>query len=317
MIKREIEENPELTNKTTLTKINQGQEENYKQTAILTKYIREIQPQNITISVGGEIGHIGGKNSTLEEFNAFMRGYNMEISNEKIQGISKISAQTGSSHGGTVGPDGKIIDVDIDFEILSTIGDAARKKYGIGGVVQHAASTLPDELFSHFPKHNTLEIHLATEFQNQIFEYMSEQLKQRVKEWVLKNCKEEREKTWSEVQFIYKLRKKALGPFKKELWDLKSQEKNKILEKAINNEEIINKYIKEQNISLEIAKKYRKKINPAKTILSDKDVAYIRNKIVNKVKAELILRISKGYKNINLGLIESMIDKVLKDVNII
>ena len=97
-------------------------------------------------------------------------------------------------------------------------------------MVQHAASTLPDELFSHFPKHNTLEIHLATEFQNQIFEYMSEQLKQRVKEWVLKNCKEEREKTWSEVQFIYKLRKKALGPFKKELWDLKSQEKNKILD---------------------------------------------------------------------------------------
>jgi len=92
---------------------------------------------------------------------------------------------------------------------------------------------------------------------------------------------------------------------------------HKILEKAIDNEEIINKYIKEQNISLEIAKKYRKKINPAKTILSDKDVAYIRNKIVNKVKAELILRISKGYKNINLGLIESMIDKVLKDVNII
>ena len=49
-------------------------------------------------------------------------------------------------------------------------------------------------------------------------------------EWVLKNCKDEREKTWSEAQFIYKLRKKALGPFKKELWDLKDQEKNKILD---------------------------------------------------------------------------------------
>ena len=30
MIKREINENPELTNKTILTKINQGQEEDYK-----------------------------------------------------------------------------------------------------------------------------------------------------------------------------------------------------------------------------------------------------------------------------------------------
>ena len=41
---------------------------------------------------------------------------------------------------------------------------------------------------------------------------------------------------------------------------------HKILEKAIDNNEIINKYIKEQNISLEIAKKYRERINPTKTI---------------------------------------------------
>jgi len=92
---------------------------------------------------------------------------------------------------------------------------------------------------------------------------------------------------------------------------------HKILEKAIDNNEIINKYIKEQNISLEIAKKYRERINPTKTILPNKDVDYIKIKIVNKVKAELMLRISKGYKNINLNLIENMVDKVLKDLKII
>jgi len=92
---------------------------------------------------------------------------------------------------------------------------------------------------------------------------------------------------------------------------------HKILEKAIDNNEIINKYIKEQNISLEIAKRYREKINPTKTILPNKDVDYIRIKIVNRVKAELMLRISKGYKNINLDLIENMVDNVLKKLKII
>ena len=79
----------------------------------------------------------------------------------------------------------------------------------------------------------------------------------------------------------------------------------------------INKYNKELSTSIEIAKKYRERINPTKTILPNKDVDYIKIKIVNKVKAELMLRISKGYKNINLNLIENMVDKVLKDLKII
>lgn len=44
---------------------------------------------------------------------------------------------------------------------------------------------------------------------------------------------------------------------------------------------------------------------------------YIKTKIRNKVKAELLMRISKGYKNINLDLVEEMIDKYLKDMKII
>ena len=209
--------------------IDGQQKENYKQTAELTKYIRSIQPENIIISVGGEIGHIGGKNSTLEEFNAFIRGYNNEMNDQKNNGISKISVQTGSSHGGTVGPDGKITDVNIDFKIISSIGNAAKKNYNIGGVVQHGASTLPDELFDYFPKHNTLEIHLATGFQNIIFEYLPDELKQKIDNWVLKNYKDEWEKEWYKTQFLYKLKKKSLGYFKKDLWNLSVKDKEKIL----------------------------------------------------------------------------------------
>jgi len=219
------------------------QEENYKQTLELTEYIRKIQPKNINISIGGEIGHIGGKNSTVDDFNAFMKGYAQGLSNRKIEGISKISIQTGSNHGGIIGPDGKILDVDIDFNVLSLIGNLAKKDYGLGGVVQHGASTLPEDLFSHFPKYNTLEIHLATEFQNIIFEYLPDQLKQKVNEWILKNCKNEWKTDWNETQFIYKLRKRALGLFKKELWDLKDSDKNKIFIELRNKIEFLFKHL--------------------------------------------------------------------------
>ena len=48
-------------------------------TALLTTYIHQIQPENITVSIGGEIGHIGGKNSTAQDFEAFMELYQQQI----------------------------------------------------------------------------------------------------------------------------------------------------------------------------------------------------------------------------------------------
>jgi len=92
---------------------------------------------------------------------------------------------------------------------------------------------------------------------------------------------------------------------------------HKILEKAIENKEIANKYMKELDISWRIAARYREKINPVNAALPDRDIAYVRNRTVNKVKAELMLRISKGYKNINLDLVEEFVDKALKDMKVI
>ena len=52
--------------------------------------------------------------------------------------------------------------------------------------------------------------------------------------------------------------------------------------------------------------RYREKINPVNRSLPDKDVDYIKEKIMARVKSELITRISKGYDNIDLELIESL-----------
>ena len=51
--------------------------------------------------------------------------------------------------------------------------------------------------------------------------------------------------------------------------------------------------------------------------LDGKDIEIIKTKTKNKIRAELLLRMSKGYENINLDLVEVLIDKNLKDLNII
>jgi fructose/tagatose bisphosphate aldolase len=49
------------------------QEANGRLTAELTKFIRGVEPQGWTISVGGEIGEIGHTNSTVEDLRAYMQ----------------------------------------------------------------------------------------------------------------------------------------------------------------------------------------------------------------------------------------------------
>ncbi len=236
--------------------LKEQQYHNYINTAKMTKFIREIEPEGVTVSVGGEIGHIGGKNSTVEEFEAFMEGY-LENLPEGMPGISKISVQTGTEHGGIPLPDGRVAEVKLDFNVLRDIGKVAREKYGLGGTVQHGASTLPDELFDKFPENNCCEIHLATGFQNIMYDLIPEDFKQKIYNWIKENLKNEWKEGWTEEQFIYKTRKKGFGPFKYEWWTLEQEYKNKILDtlykkfeflfeklNVFNTKELVEKYVK-------------------------------------------------------------------------
>lgn len=209
--------------------IDEQQKNNYEMTAIMTRFIRNIQPEDVMVSIGGEIGHIGGRNSTAEDFEAFMQGYLGKLQDSKISGISKVALQTGTSHGGIPLPDGTLAEVSIDFDVIETIGNMARSTYGLGGPVQHGASTLPDELFHKFPAAKTLEIHLATEFQNIVYAHMNEGLKQKMWAWLRENAKEEMKENMTDEQFIYKSRKKAWGHFKNEVWNMPPEEKQPIM----------------------------------------------------------------------------------------
>jgi fructose/tagatose bisphosphate aldolase len=200
------------------------QRDNFEQQADFTALVRRSQPAGVVVSVGGEIGEVGGKNSTPEEFRAFMAGFREVYAAraDGAAGISKISVQTGTTHGGVPLADGTIARVKIDFDCLRTISEIARREYGMAGAVQHGASTLPADAFGHFPKNGAAEVHLATEFQNILLDHpeFPKNLRAEMYAWLRENCADERKPGMTDEQFYYKTRKKTWGPFKRATWDL-------------------------------------------------------------------------------------------------
>jgi fructose/tagatose bisphosphate aldolase len=206
---------------------DEEQRENYRRSAELTALIRSLETDGVTISVGGEIGEVGKENSNEEELVAYLDGYRRELDalSPGAVGISKVSVQTGTSHGGVPLPDGSVAPVKLDFDVLRRLGEVARTN-GLAGAVQHGASTLPDELFHRFPAVETAEIHLATGFQNALFEHPSfpAELHREIEAWVFANAADERKPDQTDEQFVYTTRKKAIGPFKRQLWELPTKD---------------------------------------------------------------------------------------------
>ena len=204
---------------------------NYEVCARLTQFIRRVEPKGTVVSVGGEIGEIGRQNSTPEELRAFMAGFKEKMGN--LVGISKISVQTGTTHGGIVLPNGSIAQIKLDFNTLKALSEIARKEFGLAGAVQHGASTLPPEAFHKFVECETAEVHLATDFQNMIYEseHFPAELKHKMYEWLKTNAAGEAKQGETEEQFLYKTRKKAWGPFKKEIMRLPQKTRDAIAAK--------------------------------------------------------------------------------------
>jgi len=210
--------------------LKEQQRTNYEQGVELALTVRELQPKGVNISIGGEIGEVGTENSTVEELVTYMDGFNETLAKRApgTEGLSKISVQSGTTHGGVVLADGSIADVKIDFDTLARLSKVAREKYGLSGAVQHGASTLPDTAFHNFPRTETAEIHLATNFQTMLFDNIPEALRKEIYDWLNVNAKDERKASDSDEQFIYKTRKKAIGPFKKRFWDLPADVKARL-----------------------------------------------------------------------------------------
>ena len=209
---------------------DEQQRANYEGTAHLTKYIREREPKGIEVSVGGEIGEVGKYNTHPEEVRAYADGLKRLLGG--ITGISKISVQTGTSHGGVPLADGTIAQAKIDFEVLRQTTRICREEYGIAGSVQHGASTLPESVFNKFPEAEAVEIHLATGFQNMILDAptMPQEIKDAIRDFCFEHCLDERKPDQTDEQFVYTTRKKALGPFKRQMWEMDDAHKGPIID---------------------------------------------------------------------------------------
>ena len=218
--------------------IPEQQEVNAARCAELTAFIRSQQPKGIEISIGGEIGEVGGKNSTEQELRAFMDDYRNSLLEQKVDGrrkrsgglagLSKISIQTGTSHGGVVLPNGTMAQVAVDFDTLQRLSFVARTEYGLAGAVQHGASTLPENAFGKFPECGACEVHLATNFQNMLYDRLPAGLRNEIYAWLQVNAADERKPSDSDEQFYYKTRKKAIGPFKAQMWGMDDEARQAI-----------------------------------------------------------------------------------------
>jgi len=86
--------------------------------------------------------------------------------------------------------------------------------------------------------------------------YFPEELKNKIYEWLKVNAAAERKEGETDEQFFYKTRKKALGPFKKDIMSLSQDLRDKIAAEieakfdflfkqlsAVNNRALVDKYV--------------------------------------------------------------------------
>jgi hypothetical protein len=196
---------------------------NAELTARFTRLVRTLEPAGVTISVGAEIGEVGAHNTTPEELRAFMVTYPAALAAAGGgAGITKVSVNSGTYHGGKVLPDGSLAKVPVAFDTLRDISRVSREEFGLAGAVQHGASTLPMDYFGKFPESGTMEIHLALGFNNLIFDHprLPQEVKDEIRAYCFTHHANERKPDQTEAQFIYTTRKKAWAGMKERFWNL-------------------------------------------------------------------------------------------------
>ncbi|MFA6486553.1 MAG: class II fructose-bisphosphate aldolase [Candidatus Magasanikbacteria bacterium] len=160
----------------------ENQKENAHLTAKFLAFIRQYEAEHklpCVISVGGEVGEVGGGNTKYSQVSAYLELIAEDLKKikmDKIKGLSKVSINVGSAHGGVLGKDGQPLEsVPLDFQAhhdvyMKAVDPLNHGKHVLS--VQHGASTLPARYFPLFPAMHVAEIHLATGFQNIVWDVL-------------------------------------------------------------------------------------------------------------------------------------------------
>ncbi|MGB3314032.1 MAG: class II fructose-bisphosphate aldolase, partial [Albidovulum sp.] len=190
---------------------------NIELTAELARHARAQEPAGVTISLGGEIGEVGDANSTVAEVDAFLQGVAANLGPD-ISGLSKLSIQSGTRHGGNVLADGSFGDMNVDFALISDLSAACRANGGLAGCVQHGASMLSLQRIARLPEAGCIEVHLAAAFLNAVYDHLPRDLVAQADSWIKDGFAEEWKPGWSEAQFLHHARRYPIGTFKQAWW---------------------------------------------------------------------------------------------------
>ena len=143
---------------------------NAEVTAAMTAFIRRHQPPGSDVVVGGEVGVIGGRDTTPTDLRQYLDATRESLPGD-VPGLGKVSVQTGTQHGGLVLADGSLGTMPLDLGLASRLSRIAREEYGLPGLVQHGASTLRLEQLRKLPEAGVVEVHLATGIQNLVLDH--------------------------------------------------------------------------------------------------------------------------------------------------
>ncbi|HYE35528.1 hypothetical protein [Methylocaldum sp.] len=198
------------------------QQPSSRECAELVAFVREIEPEELSINIGAEIKAMGDGNLTADEFRAFMEGFFdcLNIPGGK-RDLSKIIVLVSGASG----------EVDVDLELLREIGEIARREYGLGLAVRSGITLIPEALFPQFPGNNISELHLVAPFEDLIFDHeaFSPELKKDIYRWINSEWPGERQPGLSDDAFYRATRKRALLPFKQAMWDLPQEQRDRIM----------------------------------------------------------------------------------------
>ena len=113
-----------------------------------------LEADGVTVSVGGEIGEVGKENSTEAELRAYLDGYRRELDARGRRARSGIARSASRPARRTAACRCRTAAWPRSSSTSTSWSGSARSpgRYGLAGAVQHGASTLPDELFHHFPR---------------------------------------------------------------------------------------------------------------------------------------------------------------------
>ncbi|MBX7236081.1 MAG: class II fructose-bisphosphate aldolase [Caldilineales bacterium] len=199
-------------------------------TAAAVALVRSLAPAGADVMLGGEVGVIGGQNTTAADIGAFWHDFQAALP-AGAPGLGKISVQTGTRHGGLVREDGSIEPMPLDVPLIAALSQVARHEFGLPGIVQHGASTLTLGQLAQLPGAGAVEVHLATALQNLLFDHPAfpSPLRQQMMAALAAEAAAEAEggdyahagaAGLTPAQQFYHQRWRAWGMFKPELWNL-------------------------------------------------------------------------------------------------